>query len=197
MSTIRVTRRRRYTAVDRTTINEDRLRCVGKHGCGKVLLRAADGPCPCGGVEGQKLSFRARGILVWLLDKPDDWTTSSEALARAGGEGRDAIRSALSELEAFGYLHRERKQGKGGRWTTECTIYEVPPGPENPASVFPSSVDRTSVGQASSPTETENETNEQFSTGVVEHDDEPTPPPWVGTGMTWSEWIASGREATG
>jgi hypothetical protein len=110
MTTFRVAERRRFTTVDRETLNDERL------------------------------SFRARGILVWLLDKPDNWQTSGDAIQRAGTEGRDAVRAALNELEALGYLVRTRSQEKAtGRWMTETVIYESPghtedgfPGVGNP-----------------------------------------------------------------
>lgn len=111
MTTIRVARRHRFTSIDRRTINDHRL------------------------------SFRARGVLVWLLDKPDDWHSTSVQIAREAKEGRDAVRAALAELETAGYLVRSRIQDRGtGRWRTEQTVHEVPvpepgnPKPGNPAS---------------------------------------------------------------
>lgn len=96
MTTIRVARRNRFTTVDRSTVNDPRL------------------------------SFRARGILMWLLDKPDDWRADARTIAQAGSEGRDAVRAALAELEEHGYLVRHKYRGDAGRWTTEHTVYERP-----------------------------------------------------------------------
>lgn len=83
-----------------------------------------------------RLSFRARGVLIWLLSKPDDWRTRSDSIAsQSPKEGRDAIRSALRELAELGYLVREKFQNELGQWCTVQTIYEEPaihPGPENP-----------------------------------------------------------------
>ncbi|MDG3011801.1 replication protein [Rhodococcus sp. D2-41] len=74
-----------------------------------------------------RLSFRARGVLMWLLSKPADWRTRSEAIARQSPtEGRDAIRTAMRELEQLGYLVREKRQDERGRWHTEQTIFEEP-----------------------------------------------------------------------
>jgi hypothetical protein len=79
------------------------------------------------------LSFRATGLLVYLLSLPDGSAINSSTLARAKSEGRDAIRSAIKELEQFGYVVRTKAQGKDGRWATETHVYEEP-APENPAS---------------------------------------------------------------
>lgn len=82
-----------------------------------------------------RLSFRARGVLMWLLSKPADWRTRSEAIAdQSPTEGRDAIRTAMRELETLGYLVRVKAQDGRGRWSTLQTIYEEPvtsavPGP--------------------------------------------------------------------
>lgn len=96
MTTIRVARRRRYVVVDQEAIGDARL------------------------------SFRARGLLAYLLSKPDDWSIDSESLAAETVEGRDAIRSALRELENHGYFRREKRQVEKGRWITEAFLFESP-----------------------------------------------------------------------
>lgn len=60
------------------------------------------------------LSFKARGILVMMLSMPSDWQTHLTWIEKQGNEGREAIRSALQELEVRGYLRREivRKVGR-------------------------------------------------------------------------------------
>ena len=83
-------------------------------------------------IEDGSISFRARGLLVWLLSKPDGWSVRSEVIAAATTEGRDAVRSALNELEKAGYIKREKARDEMGRWVTFSNIYESP-GPENPA----------------------------------------------------------------
>lgn len=76
--------------------------------------------------EDNQLSFRARGVLLWLLAKPDDWSVDSTLIAGHGTEGRDAVRGALRELETAGYLKREKVQIAGGKWVTETVVYEHP-----------------------------------------------------------------------
>lgn len=76
----------------------------------------------------QRLSFRARGVLAYVLSKPNDWRTVSELIAaQSPREGRDAIRTALRELADAGYLVREKVQDPAtGRWATISTIFEQP-----------------------------------------------------------------------
>lgn len=58
---------------------------------------------PTATLEDKRLSWRARGILVGLLGKPEGWNVRSEAIAREGREGREAVLTALNELGEFGY----------------------------------------------------------------------------------------------
>lgn len=62
------------------------------------------------------LSFVARGILLWLMTQDHGYQVTMAALqASTWKEGREAVRSAVAELERAGYLHRQQKRGAGGR----------------------------------------------------------------------------------
>ena len=73
-----------------------------------------------------RLSFRARGILVSVLSRPDNWRTSAESLANESKEGRGAILTALKELETLGYLERTKYQNEQGHWVSDSLIYDKP-----------------------------------------------------------------------
>jgi len=80
-------------------------------------------------LQDSRISFRALGVLVDLLSRPEGWKTSATRIAssrrgptdqkrRPGAEGRDAIETALAELERVGYLARKRIQNKEtGTWS--------------------------------------------------------------------------------
>lgn len=74
----------------------------------------------------RELSFRALGILVYVLSKPDNWVVRSEQLAESHAEGRDAVRTALEHLELAGYVKRDKVQDRRGRWVTETVFYDRP-----------------------------------------------------------------------
>lgn len=87
---------------------------------------------PNAALEDARLSWRARGVLAYLLSRPDGWTTSAERLTPLGTEGRDAIRTSLRELEAAGYLTRTRTADAAGKWSTSVTVTDHPQGGDVP-----------------------------------------------------------------
>lgn len=77
-------------------------------------------------INDNRLSLRARGLMTLLLADPERSRTA-EDIARTVPEGRDAIRTALRELEEAGHLIRRRVQGPDGRWMTLTDLHEVSP----------------------------------------------------------------------
>ena len=74
-----------------------------------------------------RLSMKARGILLYLVSKPDRWRTSAATIAKeCDKDGRDAIAAGLKELEEHGYLVRKRRNVGGGRFAW-CWIYSDDP----------------------------------------------------------------------
>jgi hypothetical protein len=75
----------------------------------------------------QRLSYRARGVLTYILSHSDNWRTSADSLAEHGKEGRQAIYTALRELTVAGYIEYRRSQDPAtGRWQTETLVFDVP-----------------------------------------------------------------------
>jgi len=78
-------------------------------------------------LEDPKLSYRAKGVLVWLLAKPDGWDVRSEVIAAASpSEGREAIRTALRELRARGYYRLSTEQSESGTWQQVTEVWRTP-----------------------------------------------------------------------
>lgn len=82
-----------------------------------------------------RLSLKTKGLFCMMLSFPGDWTYSICGLVSMCGTGRDAIRGALRELEAAGYLGRERSHAEDGRFCgmiyTLQTVSSMPRA-ENP-----------------------------------------------------------------
>jgi hypothetical protein len=82
-----------------------------------------------------ELSWKAKGILAYLLSKPDGWTARIADLKKKGRNGRDSVRSGMTELEEVGYLFRNVRKDAKGRFNHETVVYEKPqkPATENPS----------------------------------------------------------------
>lgn len=95
-------------------------------------------------IRDELLSYRARGLLVYLLSQPPDWQVSSARLSIESGEGRDAIRRALRELIDVGYLALTKEQDAGGRWVSHYTVTSTPwYFPLEPVDNWPEPVDNS------------------------------------------------------
>jgi hypothetical protein len=88
-------------------------------------------------IEDQRLSYRALGLLTYLLSKPDHWRIEANVLSAGRDEGRDAVRRSLNELEAAGYLTRRRAKDAKGRWMNDSIISELPTGDGFPGAGSP------------------------------------------------------------
>jgi hypothetical protein len=101
-------------------------------------------------IQDARLSYRARGVLAYLLSLPDGWVTDHRKLASFAVEGERAVLTALKELETHGYLIRRRFQDPTtGRWRTDTELVEVPDASQQvaPSSGFCNSVFRDSVNR--------------------------------------------------
>ena len=90
----------------------------------------------------KRLSLKARGLLSQMLSLPEDWDYTLAGLCYINRESKDAIRTAIRELEQAGYIRRRQTIDSGGKFAgNEYTIYERPqePLPGEPSSEKPSS----------------------------------------------------------
>ena len=75
-----------------------------------------------------QLSWKAKGLLCYMLSMPDDWTFYESELVKHAKDGRDSFRTAIKELILNGYIYKgERtRDEKGLLKGYEYTVYECP-----------------------------------------------------------------------
>lgn len=78
-------------------------------------------------LKDKRLSLKAKGLLSQMLSLPEDWDYTLTGLTHINRESKDAIRTALQELEKCGYLHRRQTTDASGRFSSnEYIISETP-----------------------------------------------------------------------
>lgn len=76
--------------------------------------------------EDNRLSWAARGVMGYLLSKPDHWIVRFGDLLNKGPAKRTALRRVIKELEKYGYMRRARVRNDGGRFSWFTEVYESP-----------------------------------------------------------------------
>ena len=84
-------------------------------------------------MQDERLSWKARGLIGYLLSLPDDWVLYTEELEKhSAKDGRESLASGIKELIEYGYIAREQareKKGSFGSWS--YVVVESPPTTEN------------------------------------------------------------------
>lgn len=72
-------------------------------------------------VRRSDISWKAKGIMVYILSLPDDWVIYLEEVAKHATDGMSSFRTGWDELKAKGYVKRSpiREKGKIVAWRTE------------------------------------------------------------------------------
>ncbi len=85
-----------------------------------------------GFLRDHKLSWKAKGLLAYLLSHPDDWKVMMEDLTKRATDGEHAVRSAMAELRELGYAKMEAVRDKttGRLLGRSITIFESPEAAE-------------------------------------------------------------------
>jgi|GEM_PF-3159911 len=76
------------------------------------------------GAHDTTLTWQARGILWYLLTKPDGWLVRTGDLVKQSPQGLKAVNSVLKELESNGYLIRWCDRGDRGKFEWRSEIFE-------------------------------------------------------------------------
>ncbi|WP_242320997.1 DnaD domain protein [Bacillus cereus group sp. BfR-BA-01354] len=94
------------------------------------------------GLRDERLSWKAKGILAYILSLPDDWVFYMEEIATHAKDKISSLYSGMKELKKYGYVKRfpvKDEKGKIIKW--ETIVYEVPqeenPHAENPQMDIP------------------------------------------------------------
>jgi len=80
------------------------------------------------GLQDTRLSWKAKGILAYLLSLPNDWQIYLIELVKHCTDWRDSTMNGIKELESFWYITKKRV--KDDKWqfsSVDYTIYEKPP----------------------------------------------------------------------
>ena len=76
-------------------------------------------------IENNSLTWKAKGILAYLLSRPDNWIVRLRDLVNRSPDGVHAVRSALKELRAAGHLSTREIRDENGQFLRyELEVYE-------------------------------------------------------------------------
>lgn len=79
------------------------------------------------GPEDPNLSWKAKGILAYILCKPDDWQVYISEITKHSKDGKESTRTGVKELIDAGYIIRERKHDEGGKFLGyDYQVFERP-----------------------------------------------------------------------
>ncbi|MGE7922348.1 DnaD domain-containing protein [Viridibacillus arvi] len=96
MGIMRVAKNSNYTVMNRTALNDTRL------------------------------SWKAKGIIAYMLSMPDDWVFYFDELVKHSTDGKASFRAGFDELKKCGYVERKacRRGQRISHW--ETIVHEVP-----------------------------------------------------------------------
>lgn len=78
-------------------------------------------------IQDDRLSWKAKGILSYLLSLPDDWEIYVRELITHAPDGVASLRSGMKELEDSGYLVKSLEHDKSGKFEGyDYTVIENP-----------------------------------------------------------------------
>lgn len=74
-------------------------------------------------LKDSRLSWKAKGIICYIMSLPDDWKLSVKDLQNRATDGRDSLYSGIKELEKYGYCKKVMMRKADG--TIEGYSYEI------------------------------------------------------------------------
>ena len=95
-------------------------------------------------LQNKELSWKAKGILAYILSLPDNWQLYLNELKEHATDGRDSTASGFKELIEAGYIVKSRIRKAGQFKGFDYIVSETPqtdsPKTENPKTVKPKTV---------------------------------------------------------
>jgi len=90
-------------------------------------------------LNNKEITLKAKGLYTFMNCKPENWEFSYKGLQSQLQEQKTAIKTAIKELEKYGYLIRRKYKKDNGQWgwEYELTLADYP-SIENPSMVYPS-----------------------------------------------------------
>jgi hypothetical protein len=77
-------------------------------------------------VDDPNLSWKAKGLMMYLLAQSDGWQFYESEIVTRGKDGKDGVASGLIELEKAGYLRRTWLRGDKGQYIgREWEVFET------------------------------------------------------------------------
>ena len=73
-------------------------------------------------MEDPRVTWKSKAVHTYLISRPPNWVVQRTDLINRSPQGREALQSALKELEEFGYLVQERIQNKSTGQFEGCII---------------------------------------------------------------------------
>lgn len=116
--------------------------------------------------EDKRISWAARGLLVFLLGKPDHWQVSVNHLRNETKEcsrptGRDGVYSILEELIKAGYIERAQMRAEGGKLAQTSYVVSEQPSHSSPLPALPYTDEPDTAGpDTANPTQVSIESNQ-------------------------------------
>ena len=78
-------------------------------------------------VDNPNLSFKAKGILTYLLSRPDGWEVNQVDLAKRSTDGLASVKAGVKELQKAGHLRHQAVRNSTGQIISHIwEVYEVP-----------------------------------------------------------------------
>ena len=96
------------------------------------VIRVQKQPCSYvmmdkGFLENAAMSWKAKGLLAYLLSKPDSWKVIVGDVVKHATDGKTAVYNGLAELGRHGHFERSPVRNKYGAFDHwESTVYELP-----------------------------------------------------------------------